>query len=213
VFIKTVSHLTKDRPRIYIIDGDTLEARNLERQLFDHEHVSKNKAEALVSKYRGEYNNLVSGKKYFGLGSRIKDKSLVFVFVDNHPARRAVLDACDRHDSVAIMGANEYTDAQAIYYSPIMKGTKMDPRVRYPEILSDEEGDPMRPRGCSTGEALTIAPQLAIANFASASHALQLFWFYNSMVPKMDISSKEHWPIEHTNNFSRMDTRSEKFYA
>lgn len=212
-FIKTLAHQANDKPRIYIVDGDKLEERNLERQLFDKAHVSKNKAEAMVKQYSGEYKALAAIPRYFTVGARIKTGSLIFGFVDNHAARRAVLSACDRYESVAIIGANEYTDAQAIMYYPAMKDGPMDPRVRYPEILVDTTGDPIRALGCDKEEALEAAPQLAIANMACACYALQMFWFYYFVRPELSEESKKHWPVEHTNNFNKLQTRTEEFYG
>jgi hypothetical protein len=212
-FLKTLAHYGGEKPRVYIMDGDALEERNLERQLFSREGITKNKAEALVAQYKSDYTKLEAIPKFFLSDFRPREKSLLFVFVDNHPARRNALSACDRFECAAIVAANEYTDAQAYFYDGVLKNTRMDPRVRYPEILTDESGDPARPGGCTTGEALAAAPQLPIANLASAHYALQLFWFRYAVAPGMELSSMEHWPVEHSNNFNKMTTRTEGFYA
>jgi molybdopterin/thiamine biosynthesis adenylyltransferase len=212
-FIKTLAHQTDAKPRVYIVDGDILEERNLERQLFDKNGIQKNKAEAMKVQYLTEYKKIVATPRYFTIGSRVKEKSLIFGFVDNHVARRAILGACDTYNCVAIIGANEYTDAQAIYYTPAMSGSKLDPRIRYPEIMEDVSGDPTRAQGCDTKEALESAFQIPIANMACANYALQMFWFYIFIMPGMDEDSRKHWPIEHSNNFNKVMTRTEEFYG
>lgn len=210
-FIKTVSHSMKQLPRIHIFDGDVLEERNLTRQLFDGRMVDRNKAESLVKMYRGAYRNMAAHPTYFHQGIRTIKGSLILVFVDNHPARKSALWAADHYGCTAIIAANEYTDSQAMWYEPEFRDTPLDPRVRYPEILVDEEGDPVRSEGCTTEQALTAAPQLAIANFACASHALQLFWFY---FKEMDgLRDRQYYPIEHSNNFNKLTTRVEEYYA
>ncbi len=210
-FIRTVSK-AESPPRIHVIDGDILEERNLDRQLFKFPYIGKNKAVALVSMYQGDYENMKAEPKYFHGGYRPVKNSLIFAFVDNHTARREVLSACDRFDCAAIIAANEYTDAQAMFYTPDMKETVYDPRERYPEIVSDESNDPISPEGCTGEEAVKATPQLAIANFACASHALQLFWFFFQVISTLDPASRPDWPIEHSNNFSQMMTRKEKDY-
>lgn len=216
-FIKTVAHKVDKlrKPTIYIMDGDEIEDRNLERQAFPKESVKSKKSDVLVKEYAEEYGGpMKSISEFFHPGDKLEQYSLVFVFVDNHPARLAILNACDQYECSVIMGANEYQDSQGIYYSPRMKGTKLDPRVRYPEILEDESDNPIRAVGCNTEEALEIAPQLAIANHTAASHALQLFWFYFGVLPTLDpIETKPFHPVEHNNNFNRIRTSVEGTYA
>lgn len=214
-FIKTIANqVGKEKPFIHVIDGDNVELRNLERQVFDQDDVDENKASALAQKFKPEYGKILSTPRFFNHGDRIIEESLVFGFVDNHPARRAILSSCDAYGCSAILAANEYTDSQAIWYDPSMGGGPFDPRIRYPEILEDESGDPLRPLGCNTPEALAAAPQLAIANLACASHALQLFWFYYMIRPTLDqVESRPFWPIEHSNNFNRLITRVEESYV
>lgn len=212
-FIKTLAHQVKDKPRLYIFDGDKLEKRNLERQLFRPDSVSSNKAEAMRNQYLGEYKKIVAEPRYFAIGQRIKPESLVFGFVDNHSARRAILGACDESMSCAIIGANEYTDAQAIFYDPEWYGDQADPRIRYPEIMEDETGDPIRARACDAEEELEAAPQLAIANMSCACYALQMFWFYCFVRPGLEEESRKHWPVEHANNINKITTRTEGFYG
>jgi len=212
-FIKTLAATTKDLPAIHIIDGDAVEERNLERQLFDPSAIAKNKAIALVERYRGEYPRLYARERFFHAGEIVKNGSLLFVFVDNHAARRSALMACDRCECTAILAANEYTAAQAIWYHPSFRNGQLDPRVRYPEIETDQSNNPIRPRGCTTQEVLNVAPQLPIANLACATYALQLFWFYFRIAPSLKEDSRSFWPIEHTNNFNVIQTRKEEDYA
>jgi hypothetical protein len=94
-----------------------------------------------------------------------------------------------------------------------MYGGQQDPRTRYPEIMEDESGDPIRAGACDAEEELTAAPQLAIANMSCACYALQMFWFYFFVKPGLDKSSRKHWPVEHANNFNKITTRTEEFYG
>ena len=96
---------------------------------------------------------------------------------DNHPARCAVLELCDTLNCHAVLCGNETTTADAFYYEPSFKDTLMDPRVRYPEILTDKQDDPTRP-ACNSEEALDENPQLAAANAMSANFGMQLVQLY-----------------------------------
>jgi hypothetical protein len=91
---------------------------------------------------------------------------------DNHAARRAVLARADLNQIPAIIGGNEYFDSEAYVYFPEWINTNRDPRVRYPNIRTDNTGNPL---GC-TGPAQEASPQLAIANHACASKILMLLW-------------------------------------
>jgi hypothetical protein len=105
------------------------------------------------------------------------------------------------------------TAAQAMWYHPSFRGGRFDPRVCYPEIETDQSNNPIRPRGCTTQEAMEVAPQLPIANLACAAYALQLFWFYFMVAPSLEEDSRSFWPIEHTNNFNVIQTRKEQDYV
>lgn len=217
--LKTLRYLSKKAPPVTVFDGDKLEPRNLERQLFVPASAEEKeyKASALVATakvYEPEYKEkLFAINEYFHGGIELADGGLLFICVDNHVARKAALQACDRYYCNAVIAANEYTDSQAIWYNPFNSGTILDPRVRYPEILSDESGDPTSPVGCTAEAALQAAPQLAIANMTAAAYALQLFWFYCVAAPGMDKESRPFWPVEHGNNFNKISTKTEKVYA
>lgn len=215
--LKILSHQYKTPPKITIFDGDNLEARNFERQLFHVLDVTakRNKAEALVRMYRMEYpvGELEAVNEYFYDGLELEDNSLVFVCVDNHVARKAALFVCDKHFCNAILAANEFTDAQSIWYSPFNAGNILDPRVKYPEILTDESEDPRRPESCTSEAALEKTPQLPIFNMAAAAYALQLFWFYYRSVLEMNQDCRPYFPIEHCNNLFTIKTRTEEDYV
>ena len=112
----------------------------------------------------------------------------IIVAVDNHPARRLVYHLLDeaaeinpKRRLISVSMANEYEEASAWVYLPEWKGTNMDPRVRWPEIMTSDEGDPLAPP--CTGEVLQSAPQLALANMLSASAGAWLHRFWTTKEP------------------------------
>lgn len=196
-------------PDVTVFDQDKLTKRNLDRQLFGERFVDRFKAEALCEIYAEDYpDRLHFEPHWFHSGVPINEESLLICCVDNHPARKATLESCDSNRGKCIIAANEYTDSQAMYYEPGFRGTTKDPRVRYKEIEEDTSDDPIRPVGCASEEALKTAPQLAIANFTAASHALQLLWFHFVVRNTMPIDTQEFWPLEHGNNFNKIKTRT-----
>lgn len=211
--LKTLSYQYGNPPKVTIFDGDNLEVGNLERQLFNvtDAMAERNKAESLVGMYRPSYplNQLQAVNEFFHDGMEFEEMSLVFACVDNHTARKAALSVCDKYFCNAILAANEVTDAQSIWHNHFGAGGVFDPRVRYPEILTDESEDPRRPESCTTASALEKSPQLPIFNMAAANYALQLYWFYYKIILELDPKSREHWPIEHRNNLNKTTTITE----
>jgi hypothetical protein len=204
------NHSDPDKsPGVVVFDGDTLEKRNMERQLFDDSDVGSNKAEALVSKYSSYYPNLRAMPEYFTGQEEFDQPPLVICCVDNHPGRLRVLEACDLHRLRCILCGNGYTDAEAFFYHPDWKGTKLDPRRYYPEIATTHTGDPLAPVGC-TGEAQAAAPQLAIANFMAAGYGLHLLWIWTQEVPGLTKEAREYAAFHHISNFNKIQTKLRK---
>jgi len=188
-----------------LIDGDTLEERNIDRQHFDPDLIGHNKATAL-SISAGMTNARVITEYFHSGFSGLPENAWYFGCADNHTARKGILDICDQTNSRAVIGGNEYTDAEAFYYEPFFYETPRDPRIYYPDILTDKSGDPMRPRGC-TGEAVVIHPQLAISNMMAAAYMLHLFWFHAFEKQKLDLDVVRNFlPIRHSSNFNKIVT-------
>lgn len=187
---------------ITLMDKDVLEERNIDRQLFHVEQVGEPKSEALrllVGRWLEDMalNNMIlsSVEEWFMDGYMLDPGTLVFCCADNHRARRAILESVDTEGTCsAIICGNEYEDAEAYIYFPRWKGTPMDPRVYYPEILTEDAGDPSRAEAC-TGEIQVANPQLALANMSAASCGLHLFysWFISHWTQDM----AEFLPVQH----------------
>lgn len=160
-------------------DGDTLEERNLDRQLFDTKCVGMNKADALNKTHRTKHKVI---KNFFRLGDGI-DADIIIVAADNDICRRDVLATADQTGALVIIGGNEVHDAIGYVYHKSWEGTKKDPRVRYPEILTNDKGSPFR---CTDEAVLEIAPQTATANMRAAGHIL---WLLNLWIDrKLDLN-------------------------
>lgn len=191
-----------------IFDGDRLEKHNLDRQLFRNNQVGEYKARALMKLYNFRKNEGTAVSEYFT--PDILDTEYKFFFgecdviiccVDNHPARKASIDAAIQFNKPILVCANEYHTSQSFYYDPnlVSDFPQMHPYARYPEIVTDQSGSPVSCQGI----ALESDPQLAIANQVAASFGNFLLWSWHGMAPTEHI---EYMPCEFQSTFSRLQT-------
>lgn len=169
--------------KIVLVDGDTIEKKNLDRQLFDQTAIGKNKADALAARFECE-----SLPTWFHCGTMALDREdMLLVCVDNHKARAEALTACDLGGATAIVAANETQSSEAYVYRPEWRDhPKLDPRIYYPEILTDKSGDPMAARIGCVGEAQKYTPQLVTANQMAAALAMHLYVVWAQEVKTLD---------------------------
>jgi molybdopterin/thiamine biosynthesis adenylyltransferase len=167
------------RPKKIILqDKDTLETRNLDRQLFRPSDVGSNKAQALGKLHYSLTCTIEVVEDWFTEATEIpEDVDFIICMADNHEARRAALNAADMHRKMVIIGGNEYFDNEAYLYAHSMANTLADPRVRHPEILTNNEGSPIN---CQ-GDAQIATPQLALANMGCAHKILSLLWVHTQV--------------------------------
>lgn len=173
--------LLTDPQQVVVIDGDKLEEGNLNRQLFTEDEIGQNKADALAKKY-----GCRAWSDWYNVGVIAHEpEDWLIVAVDNSPARVAALAACDQFRCSAIVAANETTSAEAYVYRSEWKGTRLDPRVMYPDLLTDREGDPQAAAIGCTGVVQQAKRQLVSANFMAASLAQHLYVAWAIELPKM----------------------------
>lgn len=188
--------LDKMRTRMALVDGDTFTDENRDRQLFSADQVGMNKAMAMANLYPG--SEAIEG--WFPGEIRLTPQDILFCCADNHACRKAVLEACDRYRCRASIAANEYTDAEAYWYEPSFKDTPNDPRIVYPSINTDQEGNPLAPIGCTGAAALEKTPQLVLANIWAAGYMLHLWWFHTQERKKLADDTRPYWPVHHKIN-------------
>lgn len=194
--------LLKPPAEITLIDGDTLETKNLNRQLFDARQVGLNKAQALAARYGCRHI-----PEWFARGKiRHQRNDWLLCLVDNHRTRLEALEVCDESGCQAICAANEMHSAEAYYYRRQWQGTNRDPRVYYPEINSDRSGDPRATAIGCTGEAQANNRQLVSANLMAAALAEHLFVLWQLKAPRMDAETVAVLPYKFGANLSRLET-------
>ena len=190
----------------YLIDGDKLEEHNLDRQIFSPRQVGQFKADALIK--HNKVKGLTAINQYIDMGwlenSGIPEDfvpDVIITLVDNHPARRAAIEASVHYDCALVIGANEYSTSQALYWHPIL-GYNRRPDVRYPHMRTSQAGSPL---SC-TGDALESTPQLAIANMVSAGFVNYLLWLWHGADGYDVTNTAGYEVIEYQSTFSRMET-------
>ena len=176
------------------MDGDKWEERNLDRCLASSRDLRRFKtrsAHDLLSK--AGFTAVDSAPRYLARGTDDWRELLsrpgqlrILSCVDNHTARNCCLELADerarnRLESVVVLTGNETKSASADAYLPAWRGTALDPRERYPEIMTDRAGDPLHP-SC-TGEAVAGNPQLALANGLAAFTGLYLMQVWAEEAP------------------------------
>lgn len=203
--------MLKDPADVTIIDGDTLEKKNLNRQLFDESDIGSKKADALGLKY-----GCPSVNKFYSHGMNLSGDSealvaldssdWLLVGVDNNPGRAAALQSCDAYGCRAIFGANETTSSEAYYYDPRWRGTQMDPRIYYPEIGTDHSDDPRAAAIGCTGDSQRSNRQLVTANFMAAALMQHLFVLWEIERKKFKREAIAHVPHRLRQNLTKFET-------
>jgi molybdopterin/thiamine biosynthesis adenylyltransferase len=187
---------------VTLIDGDRIELKNLDRQMFDAAQIGMNKAQALAARYHCRFM-----AQWFARGKlRLERNDWLLVLVDNHAARREALEVCDDTGCQAIVAANETHSAEAYYYRRSWKGTERDPRVYYPEINTDRSGDPRAASIGCTGAAQQENRQLVSANLMAAALAGHLYVLWRLKAPRLERETVASLPHRLAANMTRLET-------
>ena len=185
-----------------LVDGDDLEERNLDRQFFPEISIGLNKAVALANQI-GEITHVSDiglrvENDYLETATQYKawadENTLFFGCVDNHAARRRILECADQYETEAFLAGNELYESEAMFYDSAWQNTPGDPRIYYPDIRTGMDGDPTHP-SC-TGEEQEIHPQLASANLSAVSMMINLltFWYIEGPL-RFSKVDQDNWPL------------------
>lgn len=168
-----------------VIDGDTYEERNRERQNFGEIGP---KAEITASRLRGQYDRLnVKAKAVYlregNIAAHIKEGDIVAVCVDNHKVRKLISDrACELQNVTVVSGGNDYYDGNVlVHVRRDGKNVTLPVCNEYhPEMLNPIDrnpGDePRRKKALGCAALLPSEPQLVVTNFAIASVMLNALY-------------------------------------
>lgn len=173
---------TEDYCEVTIVDGDTFEERNRERQRFTG---CENKADETVNWLKDQFPKIHFRCKpeYVtddNIIMTIREGDVVFLCVDNHSTRKLVSDRCGELDDVLLIsGGNGETDGDVLIY--IRKDGKdvTKPLTDLPEISSPQDKNPGElteedRQGCQ--EEAEDNPQLLFTNLDIASSMLGCYY-------------------------------------
>jgi hypothetical protein len=187
---------------VTLIDGDIIERKNLDRQMFDAGQIGMNKAQALAAKCGCRFI-----PEWFARGKINHARNdWLLCLVDNHRTRLEALEVCDEYGCQAILAANEMHSAEAYYYRRAWKGSPRDPRVYYPEINTDRSADPRAASIGCTGEIQENNRQLVSANLMAAALVEHLYVLWHLKAPRMDRDTVARLPHKFAANLSQLET-------
>lgn len=193
------------RERVTVVDGDMLENKNLNRQLFTEQDIGAPKAHCLAVRYGCGHLD-----QYYSHGTISLDPTdWLLGCVDNNGGRLAILESCDAYGCRAIFGANEVTSAEAYYYQPDWRESLADPRQYYPEIKNDLRNDPRRATIGCTGEAQEKNRQLVTANFMAAALMQHLLVLWELERKKMKRADLAYVPYLLRQNLTKTESRKQ----
>ena len=183
-------YLAFQRPgsRLWIIDGDSVEDKNLAR-VYSSDAIGDDKADVLADiceqtvpagsldvRTISEYITPRTFDRYHR--GWYTDGTVVFACVDNHKTRVYLEQLVSNlQTGLIISGGNDEFSGQAQMYCR-KDGEDITPRISHfaPEILSEEDPNNIFPDEEDCSAEYEDRPQLILTNFAAASCMLNLFY-------------------------------------
>jgi len=156
-----------------VMDGDTVEEKNLERQLFEPAMVTMNKAEAATLPYRYA-TNVISIPHYLGadnIDKYIYDGVTIFIAVDNFPVRALIEDKVKTLENAVVINAGNEFDTGSCQVWIRKNGQDLTPPISFmhPEIRRSGAAN-RADMTCQEVAQLPGGEQLIVTNMASAMY-------------------------------------------
>lgn len=176
---------------LVLFDGDKYENKNSDRQDFDAGQTGENKAIVQCSRLQAMFPRLrTRAVDQYITGENIEvavlDNDVVFVAVDNHPARNLIDTRAATLKNICIFsGGNEEFDGNVhVFYRRGNKDITTRLTDRHPEVSSITRGD----RADASCEELIEAgnTQYLVTNFMAAATFLTAFHTVYTRVDKKD---------------------------
>jgi molybdopterin/thiamine biosynthesis adenylyltransferase len=169
--------------KVILIDGDTYQFRNAERQDFDR---LGNKAIVQAGLFSKKFPRILFGaipcfvgeknsEREIAVDSVVKENRIIFLAPDNGKTRKLVNDQCTTLKNVVLIsGGNEVVDGYAHLFVR-RNGKDITPPLTYmnPSVSEPKDKSPAE-MGCA--ELMEAKPQLYLANLDVAQSMLILFY-------------------------------------
>ncbi len=171
---------------LLIVDGDTFEPKNKERQLFKH---MGNKAESVAADLAPQYPNTAivpigkwvvaeagdkkedDAKGVIAVERLLNEGDVIFPVVDNFAARGIVFDQAGKLDNCNVISAGNDDALFASLYHYIRsdgKDVTLHPRAIHPEYIDPPDRNPGE-LSCQERAAIDGGTQLVAANLAAVT--------------------------------------------
>ena len=179
---------TEDHCEMTIVDGDSFEERNRQRQRVGGE-TGQNKAVTTVAMLKEHFPKVHfrARSEYVteaNIVSLIREKDVVFMGVDNHATRKLVsARCCELGEVLLISGGNALTDGDVLIHWR-RNGSNVTPAITTtaPDILKANDKNPgdfteVDRQGCQ--EQAIANPQLLFMNLDVACCMLNCYYAYD----------------------------------
>lgn len=164
---------------LHIMDGDAVEPKNLERQLFSPAAVTMNKANAAASEMAddGHVRAIPDYLSEENMARIIQENDTILICVDNFTVRKRIEDHCLTLSNITVInGGNEkYSGSVQLWVRE--NGENKTPRLSYmhPEVAV-KVGEDRAEMTCAQAAALPGGEQTLIANALTAVYMLTALW-------------------------------------
>lgn len=163
---------------LIVIDGDTVEDRNLARQAFSVFDIGSNKAEMVAHGLRMKSLDAIAAPRYLdatNIESMLHEGDTVLITIDNFPTR-ALIDryAANLWNFTIINGGNE-VDTSSCQVHIRRKGADVTPRISYQHPEITRPGKDRSAMTCAELAATAGNEQTIAANMMSAAWMLRAF--------------------------------------
>ncbi len=168
--------------KIHVWDADTVEEKNLERQLFFPFEVGRHKAEAFGNRWP---DDIASHLEYVGADNItrvVKDGDTVFICADNMAVRRVINDHAKTLDTVVVInGGNEHHTGSVQLY-PRSDGSATAPALDFgsPEFDADNDELDLSELSCAEIAILPGGEQAMVANQTVAAFMMAALWRHDN---------------------------------
>jgi hypothetical protein len=167
---------------LFIMDGDTVEAKNLERQFFDPAAITINKAVAATAALK-DAEHVTAITDYLSednIARFIRDGDTILVCVDNFTVRKRIEDHCLTLANVVVINGGNEIDSGSVQLWIRENNENITPRLSYlhPEVAI-AVGEDRAEMTCQQAAALPGGLQTLLANMQSATWMLTALWRYH----------------------------------
>lgn len=181
-------HFGYPETELVLVDGDSYEHRNLERQMFEK---LANKAEETLRRLSLTYDNLRyrAVPEFIGdenIYSLIRKDDIVLMGVDNHATRKLVSDrVSELQNGVLISGGNELTNGSVQAFIRQEGKNITHPLTMFHSEISDPQDVNPADAGCE--QLVASENQLVFMNLMVASAMLNVLYSHLTHEVKYDI--------------------------